>query len=644
MWRAYGAALCVALVLAVVAAAQTARTVDLATVSADFQVWGKQAASADYGLGCAVAAGDVNGDGITDLIVGNPDQIVGGLSRAGEVYVFFGKASRGRETVDLLSRAANVTLGGLASGAQFGRALTTGDVNGDGMADLIVGQPFLQRPGIVDAGAVYVFYGTNAWPTSLNTAAADVAVLGAKYNGRFGIAVAAGDVNADGAADLLVGASEVDFGGTRSRVGEAYAIFMSKSFPARHLIDTGITPPDVAIIGRDYADRLGLSVASGDPNGDGIDDMLVGSPMARPDGRANAGEIYAIWGRKSWPLPYRIDLASPTGPQPDLLVKGRSLYDRMSWTIRCGDLDGDGVDDMLSGAHRADPWNPTRAEGGKAFVFFGRKDFPPNHVIDLATATPDVAVFGRAADDQLGFAVAIGDFDHDGRSDLLASASRADFNGRTDCGAVYVFRGPFSAPSTFDLAVAVPHAEIYGPTSDAYVGNGAVALTDEYNGALALGDFNADGVTDVILGAPRLSPAGRVHAGGAFVVHGGFSYWLDPPRVNTTPRIQLRAPAFPGTYRLGAAAFGGERGIPIDSRRFPLNVDALFFFSLAAPAVFRDYAGLLDSRGEAVACIAIPNEPGLVGITLYTAFALLDTQAPSGAAALGNRLPITFEP
>ena len=70
----------------------------------------------------------------------------------------------------------------------------------------------------------------------------------------------------------------------------------------------------------------------------------------------------------------------------------------------------------------------------------------------------------------------------------------------------------------------------------------------------------------------------------------------------------------------------------------------MFFFSLVAPTIFKDYTGFLDGQNEAVASVVIPKEPGLVGITLYTAFALLDTKAPSGAAALGNRIPITFEP
>ena len=239
------------------------------------------------------------------------------------------------ETVDLGIQAADVTIQGLASGAQLGRSLAVGDVNGDGVADLIVGEPFLRRTVSYDAGAVYVFHGRGTWPTVTNSSSADLTVLGGQY-GQFGMAVAAGDVNHDGTDDLIVGASEVGVSSTRTRVGQAYAIFTSKTFPARHVIDLAITSPDVTITGRDYADRLGISVASGDPNGDGIADMLVGSPMARPGARANAGEVYVIWGRTTWTPGYHVDLAATTGPQPDLLIEGKNLYDRLSWTMVTG--------------------------------------------------------------------------------------------------------------------------------------------------------------------------------------------------------------------------------------------------------------------------------------------------------------------
>jgi hypothetical protein len=244
-------------------------------------------------------AGDVNGDGIDDLIVG--------AYGANAAYVVFGTETPAA-TIDLNDVALGT--GGFRISGEVGGDLvgisvsSAGDVNGDGIDDLIVGARGNDAGG-TNAGAAYVIFGTASSVTAVDLSAVALGTGGFKITGEAagdlaGRVSSAGDVNGDGFDDLVVGASGNDAGGTNA--GAAYVVFGAASSPsAVNLDDVALGTGGFRISGEVGGDQAGISVSSaGDVNGDGIDDLLVGA-LTNDAGGTNAGAAYVIFGtdRKS---------------------------------------------------------------------------------------------------------------------------------------------------------------------------------------------------------------------------------------------------------------------------------------------------------------------------------------------------------
>ncbi len=238
-------------------------------------------------LGYSVAVGDVNGDGIPDLIMGAPN--------GGAVYVIFG--SRLGFPDPLSYASLNGSNGFSIIGTyteQFGTSVAVADVNGDGIADIIVGAPSNNS----NTGAVYVIFGSrSAWPASLNVSTLNgtngFQLKGAATGDSLGYAVAAGDVDGDGIADIVVGAPNhgtntgavyTVYGGLRMRDGTAWSTCPC-TLPVNNTNGVEDDGPG--------SSTAGSSVAVGDVNGDGKGDIIIGAPAA--NGGA-AGAAYVLFG------------------------------------------------------------------------------------------------------------------------------------------------------------------------------------------------------------------------------------------------------------------------------------------------------------------------------------------------------------
>jgi len=337
-------------------------TVDTAQGEQDFTVLG--AKGGDY-LGYALAAGDVNGDGVDDIIVTAPGADGPDNQRpdGGEAYVVLGSpeltgtidVGQGQQDFTILAAKADDFLANFAA---------SGDVNGDGIDDILLGTHMADGPDgeRADGGVGYVIFGSPELKGTLDLASGEgfLTIWGADASDWLGFVLTAADVDGDGVDDLLVSARNADGpDNSRNNCGEVYVIFGSEELPST--IDIAEGKQDVTIIGSDPNDLFGHSLASGDVNGDGLADVLVGAPVA--NGREKAGEVLVFLG--SAQLPATVDAALG---QHELTILGAEPEDELGFSVTSGDVNGDGRDDIIGGALLADGPDNARPDAGEAYV------------------------------------------------------------------------------------------------------------------------------------------------------------------------------------------------------------------------------------------------------------------------------------
>jgi hypothetical protein len=418
--------------------------------------------SAYFGLEAA-SAGDVNGDGYRDVIVGAPHFDHGQLDE-GRAFVYHGSASGLSSTPDWTAESDQAR-------AWFGRAVgTAGDVNGDGYDDVIVGASFVADGEQRDQGRAFVYLGSPGGLSSTPDWTADAGQRGSWFGSSVGTA---GDVNGDGFADVIVGAYNFDHGQTDE--GRAFVYFGSPN---------GLSSTPNWTAESNQADALfGQAVGTaGDVNGDGYADVIVGSFYFH-NGQEQEGRAFVYEG-------------SPTGPSasPDWTAEPDQVRAWFGWSVgTAGDVNGDGYSDVVVGARYFDNGQD---QEGRAFVYEGS----PGGL----SAVPDWTAESNKAKAWFGWSVGTaGDVNGDGYSDVVVGAAGFT-NGQDEEGRAFLFHGSAGGLDSVSSWTAEGNQE------DAYFGWWVRSA----------GDVNGDGYAETIVGDPYFDH-GQADEGRAFVYSGG---------------------------------------------------------------------------------------------------------------------------
>ena len=506
-------------------------------------------------LGSVRGAGDINNDGFNDIILSNPGANVEGLKQTGEVYIIFGAENIGESgniDVNRLDGSNGFLIQGIEESSNFGQSISNaGDLNNDGIDDIIIGAPASTSANEF-AGRAYVIFGDADLG---NSGSLDIKQLDGKNGFEIkhteeyrltGFSVShAGDVNGDDIDDLVIGSPF----STSKDIAKDYVVFGRSNIGSSGVLELSDINGEngFAIVGNKDNIPIHYVSSAGDVNGDGFDDLAIGAPTAGDStlesygidsirGESASGKGYVIYGSEDVGKSGEFNLSSldrSNGFTTTIDLRGGFFGRSVS---SAGDVNHDGVDDVVFGG---------TFTGGH--VVFGNRNLTIADELNVKNldGKNGFSILRDDLSEQLGSSVSsAGDFNNDGIDDLAIVAPNADRGKNSDSAEGYLIFGKedLASSGNFELSQLETNSSLilqnYSKSIDSYIPNFREDRSSN-NAVSNLGDINGDGIDDLIIGVPGGSGVlNTSNVVDSYVIFGNEQYGKDAFKVEESNSIQ----------------------------------------------------------------------------------------------------------